>query len=123
MTKNIFSPLSFVAFLDPGSGMGKNQDPGSGINIPDPQHWHTVTVLACSLYLSLFRRVPFENERPLACWEEDDLGISLCLAPVLVCAEVSSTRAFSPKVRIWICARIYRPSVRENKPKMLVFNE
>jgi hypothetical protein len=24
---------------DPGSGMGKNQDPGSGLNIPDPQHW------------------------------------------------------------------------------------
>ncbi len=27
---------------DPGSGMGKNPDrkkPGSGINIPDPQHW------------------------------------------------------------------------------------
>jgi hypothetical protein len=24
---------------DPGSGMGKNQDPGSGINIPDPPHW------------------------------------------------------------------------------------
>ncbi len=23
---------------DPGSGMGQNQDPGSGINIPDPQH-------------------------------------------------------------------------------------
>jgi hypothetical protein len=23
---------------DPGSGMGENQDPGSGINIPDPQH-------------------------------------------------------------------------------------
>jgi len=23
---------------DPGSGMGKNPDPGSGINIPDPQH-------------------------------------------------------------------------------------
>jgi hypothetical protein len=22
-----------------GSGMGKNPDPGSGINIPDPQHW------------------------------------------------------------------------------------
>jgi hypothetical protein len=21
-----------------GSGMGKNQDPGSGVNIPDPQH-------------------------------------------------------------------------------------
>ncbi len=40
MTSNFFSPLSFVAFLDPGSGMGKNQDTGSeiGINIPDPQH-------------------------------------------------------------------------------------
>jgi hypothetical protein len=24
----IFSPLSFVAVLDPGSGMGENQDPG-----------------------------------------------------------------------------------------------
>jgi hypothetical protein len=45
MTKYFFSPISFVAVFgseipDPGSGMGKNQDPGSGINIPDPQHWH-----------------------------------------------------------------------------------
>jgi hypothetical protein len=31
MTSNFFSPLSFVAVFDPGSGMGKNQDPGSGI--------------------------------------------------------------------------------------------
>jgi hypothetical protein len=43
MTTDFFSPLSFVAVFgsgirDPGSGMGKNQDPGSGINIPDPQH-------------------------------------------------------------------------------------
>jgi hypothetical protein len=43
MTTNFFSLLSFVAVFgsgirDPGSGMGKNQDPGSGINIPDPQH-------------------------------------------------------------------------------------
>ncbi len=30
MTTNFFSPLSFVAVLDPGSGMAKNQDPGSG---------------------------------------------------------------------------------------------
>ncbi len=28
-----------LLFLDPGSGMGKKKDPGSGINIPDPQHW------------------------------------------------------------------------------------
>ena len=40
MTTNFFSTLSFVAVLDPGSGMAKNQDPGSGMNIPDPQHWY-----------------------------------------------------------------------------------
>ncbi len=45
MTTKFFSPLSFVAVFgsgirDPGSGMGmgKNQDPGSGINIPDLPH-------------------------------------------------------------------------------------
>ncbi len=30
---------------DPGSGMGKNQDPGSGINIPDPQHCEILSLL------------------------------------------------------------------------------
>ena len=34
MTTNFFSSLSFVAVLDPGSGMAKNQNPGSGIKIP-----------------------------------------------------------------------------------------
>jgi hypothetical protein len=41
MTTNFFSSLYFVAVFgsgirDPGSGMGKNQDPGSGIrdNLP-----------------------------------------------------------------------------------------
>ncbi len=43
MSKKFFSPLSFIAvsgsgIRDPGSGMGKNQDTGSGINIPDPPH-------------------------------------------------------------------------------------
>jgi hypothetical protein len=32
LTTNFFSPLSLLLFLDPGSGTGKNQDPGSGIN-------------------------------------------------------------------------------------------
>ncbi len=36
--KFFFHPSLLLLFLDPGSGMGKNQDPGSGINIPDPQH-------------------------------------------------------------------------------------
>ena len=32
--------------------MGKNQDPGSGINIPDPQHCWTTTTLPPSPKLS-----------------------------------------------------------------------
>jgi hypothetical protein len=39
LTKFFFSPLSFVAVFgsgiqDPGSGMGKNHYPGSGMNVP-----------------------------------------------------------------------------------------
>ncbi len=44
--KNFFHPSLLLLFLDPGSeirdpgsGMGENQDPGSGINIPNPPHW------------------------------------------------------------------------------------
>jgi hypothetical protein len=41
--QNFFSPLSFVAVFgsgirDPGWVKIRIQDPGSGINIPDPQH-------------------------------------------------------------------------------------
>ncbi len=41
---NYFSLFSFVAVFESGiqnlaSGIDKNQDPGNGINIPDPQHW------------------------------------------------------------------------------------
>jgi hypothetical protein len=35
-----FSPLSFIAVF--GSGI---RDPGSGINIPDPQHWLRLEVV------------------------------------------------------------------------------
>jgi hypothetical protein len=34
----------FFGIRDPGSGMGKNPDPGSGINIPDPQHWLLIRI-------------------------------------------------------------------------------
>jgi hypothetical protein len=45
MRKKFFSSLSFVAVFgsgirDPASRMGKIQDPGSGINIPDPPQWY-----------------------------------------------------------------------------------
>jgi hypothetical protein len=36
-TTNFFLLLILLPLLDPGFGMEKNQDPGSGINIPDPQ--------------------------------------------------------------------------------------
>jgi hypothetical protein len=44
MTKNFFHPSLLLRILDLGSeirdpGWVKNQDPGSGIKIPDPQHW------------------------------------------------------------------------------------
>jgi hypothetical protein len=42
VTTYLFSPLSFDTVFwirDPRSGMAKIQDPGSGITIPDPQHW------------------------------------------------------------------------------------
>ena len=32
MTSNFFQPSLLLLFLDPGSGMGKNQDPGSKRN-------------------------------------------------------------------------------------------
>jgi hypothetical protein len=40
MTTNFFYPFLSFLFLDPLMFLGKNQDPGSGINIPDPQNWY-----------------------------------------------------------------------------------
>jgi hypothetical protein len=43
--------------------MGKNQDPGSGINIPDPQHWYEPSLNGCRQLVrtvsDLFRLLPF----------------------------------------------------------------
>jgi hypothetical protein len=51
MTTNYcFHPSLLLLFLDPGSGMDKNQDPGSGIVIPDPQHCFKVLL---SLFFDL----------------------------------------------------------------------
>jgi hypothetical protein len=61
MATNFFSPLSFVVVFgsgirDPGSGMGKNQDPGSGINIPDPQHYFLASFIFIIQYSKLIDR-------------------------------------------------------------------
>jgi hypothetical protein len=64
MTINFFSPLSFVAVFgsgirDPGSRKGKNQDPVSGINIPDPQHWS---------FFPALKDVTYPKDLPLGRW-------------------------------------------------------
>jgi hypothetical protein len=54
ITTNFFSPLSFdevfrSGIRDPG-WVKKSQDPGSGINIPDPQHWSKITLMKEETY-------------------------------------------------------------------------
>jgi hypothetical protein len=49
-----FSPSSFV--VDFGSGI---RDPGSGINIPDPQHWLSVLCGQCCGFRSVRIRIYF----------------------------------------------------------------
>jgi hypothetical protein len=38
-----FNPTLLFLFLDPGSGIDKNQDSGLRINIPDRQHLHQLS--------------------------------------------------------------------------------
>jgi hypothetical protein len=57
MTTHFFSPLSFIAIF--GSGMGKNQDPGSGLNIPDPHHWFVCSPPVGMPQVRLKRMTPF----------------------------------------------------------------
>jgi hypothetical protein len=40
------SGMETVLIRDPGSGMKKKSDPGSGINIPDPQHCSGRSILS-----------------------------------------------------------------------------
>jgi hypothetical protein len=56
MATNFFSPFSFVAVFgpgirDPGSGMGKNQDPGSGIR---DKHPGSATLLECQVITEIY---------------------------------------------------------------------
>jgi hypothetical protein len=58
-----------LLFLDPGSGMDKNQGPGTGINIPEPKHcfkgliFNLIAVRAF-IQLSISHRVLKNREYP-----------------------------------------------------------
>jgi hypothetical protein len=43
--------------------MGKNQDPGSGINIPDPQHWLRIRIWIRRIHM--FLGLPDPHPDPL----------------------------------------------------------
>ena len=57
-----FSPSSFLWFFasgkgDPESGMAKNPDPGSGINIRDPQHRIFISILFSNTGYNSFKNL------------------------------------------------------------------
>ncbi len=101
MTTEIFHPSLLLLFWDPGSGMGKNQDPGSGINIPDPQHciipcdgvWMLITIYC----------------RPLMIFRNDNLYgasgnsccTSSCALSVEACYQILSCGKYSLKCTLF----------------------
>jgi hypothetical protein len=50
MANIFFHPSLLLLFLDKGSRMGKNQDLGSGKNIPDPQNLIFFNCNFCSIF-------------------------------------------------------------------------
>ncbi len=48
--------------------MGKIQDPGSGINIPDPQHWPNHIKFISSSFFELMLTPPISNSDELTQW-------------------------------------------------------
>jgi hypothetical protein len=75
MTTYFFHPSLLLLFLDPGSEMGKPQDSGPGINIPDPQHWNKPERVHLELEEVNIRRVGHGVRTPAL----------LALPPVRVC--------------------------------------
>jgi hypothetical protein len=47
--------------------MGKNQDPGSGINIPDPQHWMNSSFFLASACTDIYVRMPRSKLQAVLC--------------------------------------------------------
>jgi hypothetical protein len=69
MTSNFFHPSVLLLFLDPrsgiqdpGSGMGKNQDLGFGINIPNLQYCVYLIFLYKGLQREIFLGVTSHNK-------------------------------------------------------------
>jgi hypothetical protein len=72
MTKKMFSPLSFVAVFasgirDPGSGMGKNQDPRSGIRDKHPGSATLINTIDVLFRIILHKTVVFLYKGIVTC--------------------------------------------------------
>jgi hypothetical protein len=89
LKKKNFTPAFCCCFWirDPRSGMGKNQDPGSGINIPDPQHClvYPLSVWWCCLLCPLSIRLP----------AVPSVFTEVCSAPCYLACPLSVRQVFS----------------------------
>ncbi len=87
MTTNFFSPLSFDAVFgsgirDPGWVKIRIRDPGSGINIPDPQHCRPGHVSPGTSSLKvpkreIFDRSDFPDFYTIKFLREGDFGVKI----------------------------------------------
>jgi hypothetical protein len=59
MTTNFFHPSLLLLFLDPGSGMGKNQDPGSGIR---DEHPGSGTLVHIDIYVRNIFKILYQSK-------------------------------------------------------------
>ena len=65
--------------FDPGSGIrnGKNSAPGSGINIPDSQHWFSHNILLSTVTAEVARYVPYWYGSGICIWATNSLKMPL----------------------------------------------
>jgi hypothetical protein len=108
LTTNFFYPSLLLLFLDPGSGMCKNQDPGSGINIPDLQH-STVTF---STTVLLLLRAGGDRSRSNSSYnqEEDISRLVECMALNTTSDEESEASEASTHVNYSTYIQIPKPN-------------
>ncbi len=104
-----------------GSGMGNNQDPGSGINIPDPQYCNKVYLILRFLFFSPCRRIVVILEQrmgaagghsALICtWQTalfTSLGPTLIKKKIKFSSYIRKFRMAQLQSHIWLTASSYK---------------